>query len=231
MYLESKERDENQSRIMKLSEILKNLKYSYDIAGRNYFDLFHDELETHNFDKDLLLRFVQDLPASPDVCDFGCGPAAQYAGFISDYCGTTFAVDLSCECIKLAKKNNPEIVFSCENMLESSFEDSSLDGVISFYSLFHIPKEFNDMFFSEAFRVLKPGGRLLLMTHKGDLRKTFTSLWNCDNLEVYANFHTEEELIEYSTSAGFIVEECFSKETYYSFPDERVILSAKKPAT
>ena len=214
---------------MNLEKIIENTRLSYDKAGHKYFDYFHDELEEHESDQTLLKDFVTSLLADPIICDFGCGPAAQYANFIVPFAQKVFALDISAENISIAKKHSTKLHFKCENMLETSFSDSSLDGIISFYSIFHIPKEFDYKFFEEVARVLKPGGKLLLMTHKGDLVQTFNELWEHDDLVLFCNFHTEEELIASSKKSGLIVESCYSKKSFYPFPEERIILTLRNP--
>jgi len=67
------------------------------------------------------------------------------------------------------------------------------------------------------------------MTHKGDLVQTFNELWENNDLELFANFHTEEELISSAKKVGMNIESCYSKETYYPFPEERIILILSKP--
>jgi SAM-dependent methyltransferase len=214
---------------MNLDKIIENTRVSYDKAGQKYFDFFHDELDNHEFDQKLLKFFAGSLSSDPIICDFGCGPAAQYANFLVPFAKKVYALDISPKNITIAKEHNSNLYFKCENMLDTSFKDSSLDGIISFYSIFHIPKEFDYKFFEEVSRVLKPGGKILIMTHKGDLVQTFNELWDHDDLTLFVNFHTEEELIASTKKSGLIVESCYSKESYYPFPEERIILTLRNP--
>lgn len=214
---------------MNLEKIIRQTKESYDIVSAEYFKLFHDELEEHDFDKQVLQNFVKSLSQNPTVCDFGCGPAAQYGKYLLPFSKNVLAIDISPKNIEIASKENPNIHFKCENMLETSFDDSTLDGIISFYAIFHIPKRYDYLFFRETFRILKPGGKIFIMTHKGVLVKTFEELWNHNGLTLFANFHKEEELISSAEESGFLIESCFSKETYYGYPEERILLTAQKP--
>ena len=116
----------------------------------------------------------------------------------------------------------------CEDMLSSSFHDGELDGIISFYSVFHIPKEKTANLFYEFHRILKPGGKALIVTHKGDMNETHTEIWGHRGLSIFANFHLEAELSEPAEAAGFHIDEIYSREAYYPFPEERIIMRISK---
>ena len=47
--------------------------------------------------------------------------------------------------------------FSVMDMCKLQFPDESIDGMVAFYSIIHIPKEFIKLAFKEFNRVLKKG--------------------------------------------------------------------------
>ena len=79
--------------IMEDEEILEKMKSSYNIAGKNYYELFHDDIMKHDFDQNFLFRFLDLMINNPTICDMGCGPAAQYGGFIQAHCNQLHGVD------------------------------------------------------------------------------------------------------------------------------------------
>ncbi len=209
--------------------LISEMRRSYDLAGEHYFQLFHDDILEHEYDQQLLLSFVGSLRNKPVICDMGCGPAGQYGGFVIDKCEAVYGLDISPNNLVLAQQKFPSLAGRCEDMLNTAFPDGELDGIISFYALFHIPKEKTDELFLEFHRILKPGGRALIVTHKGDMDETLTRIWGRDDLSILANFHREAELAGPASAAGFIVDRIYSKETYYPFPEERIILIMTKP--
>jgi len=211
------------------TKIAKEMRRSYDLAGENYFNLFQDDILEHEYDQKLLLSFVESYDTHPIICDMGCGPAGQYGGFIIDKCKLVYGLDISPKNLVLAQKKSPTLSCRCEDMLSTSFQDKELDGIISFYSLFHIPKGKTQDLFHEFYRILKPGGKALIVSHKGVMKKTFNSIWGHKNLSIFANFHLEKELSRPAKSVGFAIDEIYAKESYYPFPKKRIIMKIHKP--
>ncbi len=116
--------------------------------------------------------------------------------------------------------------FHNSDMTNTNLPDNYYDGIISFYSLFHIPKEYQNEVFIEFYRILKPGGKLLLMNHKGSERKTIEQIWGCKGLKLFINFSSENEIEELLINNKFIINIIESKKAYYDFPAERIIALA-----
>ena len=112
-----------------------------------------------------LAEYVKD---GDKVLDVGCGNGRLlelFQGKNVDYIG----VDSSEELIKIAKnkaKNKyPQAKFLAGDALNLPFANQSFDKVFSVAVLHHIPsEEMRLKFLSEASRVLKPQGRIILTT-------------------------------------------------------------------
>jgi ubiquinone/menaquinone biosynthesis C-methylase UbiE len=177
-------------------EILRGIEDSYDKAGENYYQLFHDDICSHPYDQNLLSEFVAQFPYRPKICDMGCGPGAQYGAYVINECESVHGVDISGNNIEIAKKNNPKITFKKSDFAKTDYLNRCFDGIISFYALFHIKKSETKLIFKEFYRLLRPKGRLLLVTHKGTFCDTISDIWGHSGLKLYANFHIEEEIAE-----------------------------------
>ena len=55
----------------KYNEIKKGVKYSYDVAAKNYHKLFAKELNEHEYDKLLLEQFANSLTKDSIIGDIG----------------------------------------------------------------------------------------------------------------------------------------------------------------
>ena len=101
------------------------------------------------------------------LLDAGCGTAPMLTLLTKEYPDSHFVgLDLTPEMIAKAKaKNLPHtelVVGDCENL---PFEPETFDVVINSQSFHHYPNP--QAFFNSVYRVLKPGGRLILRDNTG----------------------------------------------------------------
>ncbi|MFD6634598.1 class I SAM-dependent methyltransferase [Micromonospora chalcea] len=77
-------------------------------------------------------------------------------------------VDLSPGMVAVARRAYPDLRFEVGSLTELSAPDGSLAGLVSWYSLIHLPPELLPEVFAGFHRVLVPGGHLLLAVKAGD---------------------------------------------------------------
>ncbi|HBD95034.1 MAG: hypothetical protein A2015_01500 [Spirochaetes bacterium GWF1_31_7] len=205
----------------------ENVKKSYNIAAKNYHDLFNSEIDEHQYDRELLDSFAASILTNGKICDMGYGPSAQNAAYLFNKGYNVEGLDFSENCIANASENHPEMKFHLMDMTKTSFKNEIFDGIISLYSLFHIPKEYQNEAILEYYRILKPKGKLLIMNHEGNINQTFSEIWGHNNLMLFSNFSTEEEM-KVLISKYFNILKIEKKPTYYGFPKDRIIIIAEK---
>ncbi|MGZ3304640.1 MAG: class I SAM-dependent methyltransferase, partial [Asticcacaulis sp.] len=81
---------------------------------------------------------------------------------------TVTGMDISPECVALARREEPALRFDVMDMAEMTYEDARFDGIVAYYALHYLPKSRLSQVMGEFARVLRPGGQLLLVAKDGD---------------------------------------------------------------
>ena len=140
---------------------------AYNVVAKEYSEEFCGEHEKKPQDREILIRFSQEIADRKPVWDFGCGP-----GHTTKYLDTlgieVSGLDISEKMIEQAKMIYPDIAYRKGNLLNLEFEDNSIAGIVAFYAIVHFSKEQLGKAFCEIFRVLQPGGIFLFTYHIGE---------------------------------------------------------------
>jgi SAM-dependent methyltransferase len=108
--------------------------------------------------------YLDSLPPGASIIDLGCGNGAALAELRSSG-SRLVGLDISESGIRIAKKNWPDIQFEVADATGdlSRFGYGSYDAVISTDVVEHIclPRQYTE----NCFRLLKPGGRLIMTTN------------------------------------------------------------------
>jgi len=126
---------------------------------------------------------LEELEKEPfnDLLDCGCGPAPMLTLLHEKYPQKHYTgIDLTPEMIETAKSKNLKdvelVVGDCEKL---PFDDESYDVVICCQSFHHYPNVQD--FFDSVYRVLRPGGRLIL---RDMTAKTAPVRWFFNHIEM-----------------------------------------------
>ncbi len=210
------------------AEFVEATRTSYDrVAGRDA-ETFFNELAHKPLDRELLTRLVSLVGDLGPICDMGCGPG-QIARFLKDHGAHTLGIDLSPGLVAEARRRSPDIAFHTGNMLALEVPDHAWGGIAAFYSIIHLPEDRVGDALREFWRVLRPGGRLLLAFHVGDQVLHRDDWWE---QRVALDFHSRPlERIEAALrEIGFVTEESLVRQPYPSeYPIRRAYLLARRP--
>lgn len=98
----------------------------------------------------------------PKILELGCGAGVPIVRLLLDRGAEVVGNDVSTAQIKMARERCPEAEFIAGDMLALDFPPSSFDGVISFYAIFHLPREQQRDMLRKISSWLRPDGMFVL---------------------------------------------------------------------
>jgi ubiquinone/menaquinone biosynthesis C-methylase UbiE len=129
----------------------------YNKIAEAYYS--HRDLKKFNSELD---KFMKLLPKNAHVLDVGCGAGIPTAKFLVEKGIKVTGIDISEKMLKLAKENVPTATFLKMDANHLEFPEDLFDGIISVYTLFHIPRKNHSEIFKQFYKVLKSGGMLMI---------------------------------------------------------------------
>ncbi len=101
------------------------------------------------------------LTAGSRILDVGCGAGVPVAAQLAAEFRVT-GVDISPKMTALARRNVPSARIVTADATQIDFPPGSFDGIVSFYAVFHVPRQDHPELFRRFARWLRPGGLLLV---------------------------------------------------------------------
>jgi len=136
------------------------VRRGYDSVAETYTDQrSFDEPEQQLFD-----QFLDSLPRNPRLLDAGCGAGTPILEQLTDRYPeqVILGLDFSTTQLTLARERAPNAALVSGDMATLPIADSTLDGIVAFYSLIHLPESQHQQAIAEFARVTRPGGRILV---------------------------------------------------------------------
>lgn len=194
-------------RAMSDRDWLADTRTSYDTVAARYADRVRDLLSQTPYERAALALFADQVRAvgGGPVADAGCGTgriAAHLHGLGLD----VFGVDLSPEMVAMARRDHPGLRFDVGSMTELDLPESSLAGLVAWYSLIHIPDDELGAALERFRRAVRPGGPLLVSFHVGDGPELKTQGYGGLPMKLYVHRRRPDDVAARLDDAGFEVE-------------------------
>jgi SAM-dependent methyltransferase len=184
-----------------VSDWLVDTRNSYDTVAVSYADYTRDLLDGLPHLRAALRLFAEQVDGP--VADVGCGPG-DITALLHTLGVDAFGIDLSPGMIELARRNHPGLRFEVGSMTEPL--GTSVAGILSWWSLIHVPDDEVPVVFEHFHRALRPGGLVQLGFHVGDRTNVKTQGYGGHPMRVHVHLRPPERVAEWLRAAGFTVE-------------------------
>ena len=146
---------------------LSVVRESYDRVADNYVEMNLGDLAAYPWLRTAVDGFVGAVRGLGPVLDVGCGPGTVTA-YLAERGLEVSGVDLSPRMIEHARRVYPELRFEAGSATELELAESSLGGILGWWSLFNLPRDILPAVLRNFAQALVPGGHLIVGTHRGD---------------------------------------------------------------
>ncbi|MBM3218881.1 MAG: class I SAM-dependent methyltransferase [Candidatus Rokubacteria bacterium] len=131
--------------------------------------------------------------------------------------------------VATARRLNPKLEFSQGDFFALDLAEGALAGVAAFYSLIHCARGELPRAAREIFRVLQPGGRLLMTVHAGAGEVGRDEAFG-KRVALVATLFSESEVRAAVEGAGFRIDEMVTRPPYdFEYQSQRIYTVAAKP--
>jgi len=176
----------------------------YDLAASDY-----DKKESYlnSFEKNHLLSLLGDVKGN-NILDVGAG-TGRLAIILAKMGARVTALDLSQKMLEEINKKNSQIKTIVGDAESLPFLDGSFDIVVAAFLVVHLKNP--SIFFAEAYRVLKDGGKLLITNINQKEPPEIKTAKGAIKIESY--YHQPKNIIDALEQLAFsIKKEIFVKE-------------------
>lgn len=182
----------------------EEVKEGYEKA--DYEGDYREDRKLQQKEKQLFQEVFSKVPENGEFLDLGCGYGLPFDRYIIENGYNVTGVDIAEKHIEGARERVPEAEFIQGDFFDQDFTENSFDAIVSFYAIFHIPREEHKELFEKIRHWLKEDGVVLVTMgpdemdqHRGEIGGE-EMLWSS---------YSQEENVKLIEEAGFNVLETY----------------------
>jgi SAM-dependent methyltransferase len=207
----------------------RTIRSSYDTIANEYAKRIGGELAHKPFDCQLLDSFAEQVKDQGVVADLGCGPG-MVAQYLHERGVDVLGIDMSPRMLERATQLHPDVEFRREDFTRLPVLDHEWAGIVALYSMIHVPREDVPSVLRDFYRVLQPGGLMLLGFHLGSEIRHASDWWGLP-VDLDFVFFEMSEMLSHVWGVGFDSELHVERDPYpeIELQTRRGYILARKP--
>jgi len=154
-------------------------------------------------------EFLKLVPKGGNILDVGAGVGVD-SNYMQSKGFEVISIDFSEGMLKKAKDNFPQLKLLKQDMRDINLPPNIFDGIVSSYSLIHIPKKDIPNIFKKFNTILKKNGVVYLCVKKGESGEIFVDEPYIPGKKLFLNVMSDEEIKDLFKRNHFAIEQSYA---------------------
>jgi len=177
----------------------------------DYEGEFRNDREVRESEKKLFSKLFDQIPESGNILDLGCGTGEPFDRYLVEHGYDVTGVDLVEKHVQAARERVPEAEFIEGDFFDVDPEEQKFDAVVSFYAVFHLPREKHGELFKHMNSLLKENGMLLITVGGDEMDRYVEEDWN--GSEMVWSSYSQEKSMELVEESGFNIVDTYEEDS------------------
>ena len=143
------------------------------------------------------------------ILDLGCGTGVPFDAYLVENGYDVTGVDIAQKHVEQARENFSDADFIREDFFELDIESDSFDAIVSFYAIFHIPREDHLELLQKMRNWVKEDGAILITMGAGEMDMHQGDI---GGEEMLWSSYSAQKNVEIAEKAGFNVLESYQED-------------------
>ncbi len=179
---------------------------TFDAVAEDYARLLSESVTEERLDRAVLDAFIELVKSAGGgpVADVGCG-TGRLTAHVADADLDVLGLDLSEGMVRVGHDANPDLSFGVAHAAALPLRSGAVGGVMAWYSLINTRPDLIPSVLAEFWRVLRPGGPLVVAFQSGQGERVDRETAYGHALPITYFRHRVEDVVDFALAAGFRV--------------------------